>query len=108
MSLVRVTMFKIAKKEDREKLASAYEVLKATQKKEGKPYIVNLQAGEAYDDTRSQGYTFIAKSEFKTKEDMDYYDTECEAHKVLKTKAKDLNVEGILTVYYHPTIVHAA
>ena len=38
-------------------------------------------------------------SVFSSKEDMDYYDNECEAHKALKAVAKELN-EGIMTVYF--------
>jgi hypothetical protein len=44
----------------------------------------------------------VAKSVFKNKEDFDYYDTECEAHKEFKAKAKAFNVEGMMMVYYTP------
>jgi len=40
-------------------------------------------------------------------EDMAYYDNGCEAHKTLKASTKDLGVEGVLTVYYSPTVVAA-
>ena len=35
---------------------------------------------------RSQGYTLVAKSEFKTLEDMKFYDADCEAHQSLKVR----------------------
>jgi hypothetical protein len=38
---------------------------------------------------------------------MKYYDTDCDAHKVLKSNAKDLGVEGIQTVYYTPAVTAA-
>jgi len=100
-------MFKVPAKADQEKMAGNYKKLSETNSKDGKPYILSLQAGPAYDDARSQGYTFVAKSEFKSKADMDYYDTECEAHKTLKAAAKKLEVQGIMTVYYEPAVVAA-
>jgi len=36
---------------------------------------------------------------------MKYYDHECQAHKELKVKGKELGVEGVLIVYYEPTVV---
>lgn len=65
---------------------------------DGKPYILSLAAGPAYDDARSQGYTLVAKSEFKDLEDMKYYDEGCEAHSELKKGAKTLGVEGVMTI----------
>ncbi|RFU31154.1 hypothetical protein B7463_g5171, partial [Scytalidium lignicola] len=108
-SLIRVTMCKIPNKDDRKKLIALYEVLKATQSKDGKPYILSMQAGEAEEDPRSDGYNFVSKTEFKSKEDMDYYDTGCEAHQTLKAGAKSagITIQGLLTVYYYPAIVHS-
>ena len=51
---------------------------------DGSPYILSLDAGPAHEDVRSQGYTLVAKSEFKSLEDMKFYDEGCEAHQVLK------------------------
>ncbi|KAH7409531.1 hypothetical protein BKA64DRAFT_399601 [Cadophora sp. MPI-SDFR-AT-0126] len=101
---VRVTMFKIPSKENQQKLLGLYRTLSQTAKKDNKPYILSLQAGPAHDDVRSQGYTLIAKSEFKSLEDMKFYDEGCEAHQVLKTGVKTLGVEGIMTVYFHPEV----
>lgn len=36
---------------------------------------------------------------------MRYYDTECAAHQKLKAGAKDLGVEGVMTVFYTPGVV---
>jgi hypothetical protein len=76
-----------------------------TQSQDGKPYILSLQAGPLFEDARSAGFTFAAKSEFKSVEDMKYYDADCEAHKVLKANAKTLGIEGMMMVYYDPVIV---
>lgn len=42
---------------------------------------------------------------FKDKADMDYYDTECAAHQVLKEGNKSLTIDGVLTVYYTPEVI---
>ncbi|KAH6710752.1 hypothetical protein BKA61DRAFT_612343 [Leptodontidium sp. MPI-SDFR-AT-0119] len=105
---IRVTMFKIPSKENQQKLLSLYKTLSQTAKKDGKPYILSLEAGPAHDDVRSQGYTLIAKSEFRTLEDMKFYDAECEAHQTLKAGVKTLGSEGIMTVYFNPEVSAAA
>ncbi len=66
---------------------------------DGKPYILACEAGEAGQDPRSKGWNVAVKSTFASKEDMDYYDTECEAHQKLKTVAKPV-VEDIMTVWF--------
>lgn len=71
-----------------------------TPSQNGEPYILSLEAGPAHEDARSQGYSFVAKSEFKTIEDMRFYDNECVAHQVLKFGTKPLGVEGVMTIYY--------
>ncbi len=124
--IVRITLFKIPAKENQAKLLDLYRTLAASAKKvipyffpdrskgkltyflqDGKPYILSLVAGQAHDDQRSQGYTVAAKSEFSTLEDMKYYDTDCEAHQILKAGVKTLGVEGIMTVYFPPAVVSA-
>jgi len=102
--IIRITMFKIPAKENQAKFLDLYRTLASTAKKDGKPYILSLVAGQALEDQRSQGYTLVAKSEFKSLDDMKYYDNECEAHQTLKLGAKSLGVEGIMTVYYPPTV----
>lgn len=98
-------MFKLPSKDDQQKLLGFYKTLSETATKDGKPYILSLSAGPAYDDARSQGFTLVARSEFKDLEDMKFYDDGCEAHQVLKKGAKTLGVEGIMTVYYTPEVV---
>lgn len=86
-------------------MAENYRVLSANATKDGKPYILSLHAGPIFEDPRSQGYTFAAKSEFASVEDMKYYDDECEAHKTLKANGKTLGIEGMMMVYYDPIVV---
>ncbi|EKD14540.1 stress responsive A/B barrel domain-containing protein [Drepanopeziza brunnea f. sp. 'multigermtubi' MB_m1] len=74
----------------------------------GKPYILSLEAGPAYADARSQGYTLVAKSEFRSLDDMKYYDEACEAHQKLKTNVKTLGSEGVMTIYYEPEVAVVA
>jgi len=38
-------------------------------------------------------------------DDMRYYDDKCEAHQTFKAKAKNLGVDGVMTVYYGPEVV---
>jgi len=101
---IRVTMFKIPDKDNVQKFLDLYRKLITVAVKDGKPYILSLAAGPAHEDARSQGYTLVAKSEFKDVADMNYYDTECEAHKDLKANAKGLGVEGAMVVYYDPEV----
>jgi hypothetical protein len=56
---------------------------------------------------RSQGFTFVAKSEFASLDDLKYYDTGCEAHTTLKAGAKELGIEGIMTVYFSAAVTAA-
>lgn len=70
----------------------------------GKPYILSVFAGEAFPDARSQGFTLAAQTNFASKEDMTYYDAECEAHKKLKATAGKVH-EGIMMVYFEPTVI---
>ncbi|KAK5129293.1 hypothetical protein LTR08_003623 [Meristemomyces frigidus] len=117
----RVTMFKIARKEDRDEVLEAYNVLKQTNSKvpsnsmlfcqrqrtrftnviykDGKQYILACEAGHAADEPRAQGWTLVSKTTFASKSDMDYYDTECEAHKALKKVARPVRTD-IITVWF--------
>jgi hypothetical protein len=36
---------------------------------------------------------------------MKYYDTECEAHKLLKGQIRELGMEGMMCVYYEAGVV---
>ncbi|KAL3422269.1 stress responsive a b barrel domain-containing protein [Phlyctema vagabunda] len=106
--VIRVTMFKIPSKTDQETLLKNYTILSQTQAKDGKPYILSLEAGSAVDDPRAQGYTIVAKSVFKSMDDLKYYDTECAAHQVLKAGNKKLGIDGFMTVFFSPTVVAGA
>jgi len=103
--IIRITMFKIPSKGDVAKALEFYDTLSKTAVKDGAPYILSLAAGPALEDARSQGYTLVAKSEFKSLDDMRYYDDKCEAHQTFKVKAKNLGVDGVMTVYYGPEVV---
>jgi hypothetical protein len=77
-----------------------------TPAQDGQRYILSTEAGPAYAGNLSQGYTFVAKTVFKNREDYDYYHTECLAHKALKAsvKEKGLDVQDVLTVFYTPVV----
>ncbi|KAG9240189.1 hypothetical protein BJ878DRAFT_527622 [Calycina marina] len=103
--LIRVTMFKLPSPESQQKLIGCYKALSQTASKDGKPYILSLEAGPANPDQRSQGYTFVSISEFASMEDMAFYDEGCEAHARLRAEVKELGVEGVLTVHYEPVVM---
>ena len=65
--------------------------------------MLHLAAGEASPDARSQGWTFVTKSTFASKEDMDYYDQSCEAHKKLKAFVAGVR-EDVMTVYFEAKV----
>jgi hypothetical protein len=58
-----------------------------------------VEAGAAFADQRSQGYTVAVVSVSASKDDMVYYDNECEAHGRLKAVAKLVH-EGVMMVYF--------
>ncbi|CRG89249.1 hypothetical protein PISL3812_06285 [Talaromyces islandicus] len=97
--ITRVTLFKIPDPANQEKLANIYKEMPTKAKKDGKPYIISVNAGPTIEDQRNQGYTLAAVSTFESLEDMQYYDTGCEAHDALKVEAKKMH-QGILMVYY--------
>ncbi|KAL7913513.1 hypothetical protein GGI35DRAFT_212158 [Trichoderma velutinum] len=104
----RITMFKLPSEESQKKLVEEYKTLRENNRKDGQPYILSMAAGPAEPDQRSQGFTFVAKSEFASLEDMKYYDEECVAHQALKKAAGTLGVEGVMTVYFKPQVVGGA
>ncbi|GAB1732274.1 hypothetical protein NU195Hw_g94t1 [Hortaea werneckii] len=95
----RVTMFKIPKQEDREKVLEGYRHMKKTAVKDGKPYILTCEAGEAADEPRAQGWNLVNKSTFASKADMDFYDQECQAHAQFKQLVIPVKTD-IMTVWY--------
>lgn len=87
----------------------AFEPWKTDTTQDGKPYILSMTAGPAEANERSQGYTFVAKSEFASVEDMKFYDDECEVHMELKKTVMSLQLDGKpLMVYLKPKIVVGA
>jgi hypothetical protein len=56
-------------------------------------------ANPTHEDPRSQGYTMVARTVFQSKEDMDFYDNDCEAHSAIKTLLKPKVSAPPLVVY---------
>ncbi|KGQ07336.1 hypothetical protein BBAD15_g7338 [Beauveria bassiana D1-5] len=124
----RVTMFKLPKPEDVDAMIEQYKILEATQSKvregniwicicshgkhaddencvqDGRPYLQSVVIGKPEADPRAQGFTLVAKTEFASVDDMKYYDEECPAHKKLKGIAKSLTIEGVVSVFFKPTM----
>ncbi|CAG8979904.1 hypothetical protein HYALB_00011268 [Hymenoscyphus albidus] len=77
-----------------------YKIFAETQRKDGKPYILSMEAGPANGHVRDQGFNFVAKNVFKDKADMEFFEVECEGHKGFRAylKAKAPVVEGGLMV----------
>jgi hypothetical protein len=76
---------------------------KLTNTQDGKPYIISMQAGPAQGTVKDQGFNFVTKSVFKNKEDMAYYETECEGHNEFKIFLKEkAPVSELMTVYFTP------
>jgi hypothetical protein len=67
---------------------------------DGKSYIQMAAANVAEEDTRNQGYALVARTVFASKEDMDFYDNECEAHGAIKALIKPKVVGGPPLVVY--------
>ncbi|KAJ2905983.1 Stress responsive A/B Barrel domain-containing protein [Zalerion maritima] len=103
--IVRITMFKIPEVEKQQGLFEQYKILAKTQQKDGKPYILSMNAGPAMDDPRSQGVTVVSKTEFTSLDDMKYYEEECAAHKELKKFNQANQIAKPMTVYFAPQVV---
>jgi len=101
-------MFKLLSQEQQAVVTAGYQVLAKTHSKDGKPYILSLEAGPADEDARSKGYTYVSKTVFKDMEDYDFYDKDCEAHKKLKRYMVESKVnvleQGVLTVRFTPAV----
>jgi hypothetical protein len=60
-----------------------------------------MAAGHASGSAREQGFTLAFKSVFASKEDMEYYETQCPAHLEFKQFLKASSpVEGIMSVAF--------
>ncbi|KAI9814631.1 MAG: hypothetical protein M1827_003187 [Pycnora praestabilis] len=95
----RLTLFKIPEDEDQKAVLTKYRTLKQDAIKDGKPYIVSVDAGKAMPDQRTQGYTLGVKTVFASKVDMDYFDTDCSAHKASKAVSSKV-ADGVIVVYF--------
>lgn len=60
-----------------------------TFRQDGKPYIISNEANRVINtsEERTQGYTIAVQATFANREDVEYYDKECEAHKALRALA---------------------
>ncbi|KAG4033607.1 hypothetical protein MFRU_004g01110 [Monilinia fructicola] len=105
-NIIRITMFKVPSQASRDSMLKGYETLSKTAVKNSLPYIVSLHAGETQpNDPRTQGYSVVAKTEFKNLEDMKYYEEGCEAHQKFKAAVKTLGIEGMCCVFYEASVV---
>ncbi|KAE9981633.1 hypothetical protein EG328_011467 [Venturia inaequalis] len=103
--IVRVTMIKIPFAEHQAIALQGFSTFTKTQEKNGHPYILSLSAGYAKGHVLDQGYTIVTKSVFANAQDMDYYMTECPAHKAYKEfLAKNAPVEGLMSVFFTPEV----
>ncbi|KAF6817534.1 stress responsive a b barrel domain-containing protein [Colletotrichum plurivorum] len=98
-TITRITLFKIPDEESQKKVLGFYQQMPQKAVKDGKPYIVSVNAGIAVADQRAQGFTIAAVSTFASAEDMAYYDNECAAHAELKGFAKGAH-QGFAMVYF--------
>ncbi|RBQ90187.1 hypothetical protein VDGD_20525 [Verticillium dahliae] len=64
MTINRITLFKIAKEDDRATLLGFSKTLQQSALKDGKPYILGVKAGVAAPNPRDQGYTVAVQSTF--------------------------------------------
>lgn len=68
-----------------------------------------MQAGPANGTVKDQGFNFVAKSVFKNREDMAYYETECAAHNEFRAFLKEhAPVTGLMTVHFTPGFSYKA
>lgn len=112
----RVTMFKIPDPKAQEEILSKYKTLQADALKvhvghtkvseppliseqDGKPYIVSAKAGYTENDPRNQGFNIVANTTFASMADFEFYDKDCEAHKVIREFAKSVH-QGVMMVYF--------
>jgi len=101
--ITRVTMIKIPSEGHVAIALEGFKIFAKNQKKDGAPYILSMEAGPAEGSVKDMGYTFVAKSVFKNKEDMTYYEKECAGHMEYKDfLKKNAPVESLMTVYFTP------
>ncbi|KAL4956606.1 hypothetical protein BDW69DRAFT_181385 [Aspergillus filifer] len=99
--ITRVTMIRLPSDESLPIALEGFKAFASSQKKDGVPYILSMQAGRAEGSVREQGYTFVTKSVFKSMDDMRYYEKDCPAHNEYREfLKKNAPAEGLQTVYF--------
>ncbi|KFY14302.1 hypothetical protein V492_02706 [Pseudogymnoascus sp. VKM F-4246] len=68
----------------------------------GTPYILSMVAGPVEEGLRTEGYTFVNKTEFASMDDMKYYESECPAHGEVKKVLGEITIDGMMTVFFKP------
>lgn len=61
-----------------------------------------MVAGPVEEGPRTEGYTFVNKTEFASMEDMKYYESECPAHGEVKKVLGEITIDGMMTVFFKP------
>ncbi|KAJ4295314.1 hypothetical protein N0V90_007325 [Kalmusia sp. IMI 367209] len=98
--IVRLTLFKIPDAAVVQQAVNKYSTLSQEAVKDGNQYI-QISAGHVtHQDSRSRGYTFVARTVFLSKEDMEYYDNEDAAHREIKALLKGKVEDGPPLVIY--------
>ncbi|KAL4968161.1 Dabb family protein [Aspergillus stella-maris] len=99
--ITRVTMIKLASEDSIPIALEGFKAFASSQKKEGEPYILSMQAGRAEGSVREQGYNFVTKSVFRSMDDMRYYENDCPAHNEYRVfLKKNAPATGLQTVYF--------
>ncbi|EXJ94474.1 hypothetical protein A1O1_02870 [Capronia coronata CBS 617.96] len=69
---------------------------------------MSMEAGPTQGPARDRGYTFVTKSVFRNKSDMDFYEKECPAHEGYKAFLREnAPVEDLTTVCFSPEVTFA-
>ncbi|MCJ1396726.1 hypothetical protein MMC18_009618 [Xylographa bjoerkii] len=98
----RVTMFKMPKAEDQKKFLEQCRKMAVDNQRNGTPYILSMVAGPVEEGLRTEGYTFVNKTEFASMDDMKYYESECPAHGEVKKVLGEITIDGMMTVFFKP------
>ncbi|KAF2853332.1 hypothetical protein T440DRAFT_466308 [Plenodomus tracheiphilus IPT5] len=98
-NIVRLTLFKLPDAAVVQEAIQKYSTLSQDANQDGKPYVQLSAANRVHDDPRSQGFTLLTRTVFESKEDMDFYDNEDDAHKAIKALIKPKITEMPLVVY---------
>ncbi|KAF2874468.1 hypothetical protein BDV95DRAFT_487423 [Massariosphaeria phaeospora] len=99
--IVRLTLFKLPDATAVQETVKRYSTLSqdAIKSHTNTPYIRSASASTPYQDPRNQGITLVARTEFASKADMDYFDNECAAHGRIKAAIKEKVLEPPVVLY---------